>query len=289
VSNQEVEEQSRYVAELFTAIRANQRYGVKMGYVSDDRLGGALLFGPIMQAGMFSSPEEISSTYHPLLDQTDATATVVHTQRKHHQRIKVERYDAYGHTTAGFSGLGPSAVLFLGGEGELYTWRDCKVSLRDIAVQKGKYKAYRDLQASVIAHYFDLTHRLEDVARINRTLRERPSQVTPGTPRALESIARLVVPRVKWYDEKVIPDAADSPMETAEEESVRSVRRHNVTWHIRQLPEGWRPSPAALELAEKMGVTLGQNETIVKEHKRGVLELGQITSHQFIRRPDPEL
>lgn len=274
VSQQEADKDSQYIAELFNTIRASQRYGIKMGYTSENQLGGALLFSPPLSAKEFSDTEALQSAYHPLLDKTDTIAQIVHTQKKHHRRIKATLLETQGHSAVSFSGLGPGFLLNLGPDGELYTWRDCRVSLRDIALQKGKYEAYRTLQANVLAHYFDLTHSLEEVVRITKTLREQPPQVSHGTRPALESIERLVVPRIKRYAES-----------TATDQAAYSVRRHNVVWHIRKLPEGWNPSPAAFELAKKLGVTLEKNETIVKEHKRGTRVLGQITAHRFASRP----
>jgi hypothetical protein len=289
ISHKEAEADSRYISELFAAIRANQSYGVKMGYISEDKLGGALIFSPPLSAADFSDTEELQSAYHPLLDKTEAVAQILHTQRKHHRRVKAQKSEAEGYSYVTLGELGPAAVLSLGPDGELYTRLDCKVSLRDIALQKGKYKAYRELQATVLAHYFDLTYPLEDVARTNKALRENPPQTNPETPQGLESIERLVVPRIKRHHEEAMLDPAILHQEADEggDQPARSVRRHGVVWHRRKLPEGWNPSPAALELAEKLGVTLGKNETIVKGHQRGKLALGQIIAYLFVSRPEP--
>jgi hypothetical protein len=160
------------------------------------------------------------------------------------------------------------AHFFLGPDGELYTGIDCRTSLRDIALRHNKYHAYRDLQATIIAHYFDLTHSLDEVAGVQK--REPQPLKTAGTP--LESIERLVIPRV-FRKKSSVSGSSDQP--------IRTLRRHGVTWHVRKLPEGWRASPRAHELARELGVTLGEHETIVKEHKRGSKELGEVTSHRW--------
>lgn len=95
----------------------------------------------------------------------------------------------------------------------------------------------------------------------------------------MESIKRLVIPRVRAHHE------GQNVESTQTDHLERTVRQHNVTWHIRELPNGWRASPAALELAQKLGITLKENETIVREHKRGSRLLGEVAAHHLITRP----
>lgn len=288
VSQQEAEADSRYITDTFRAVRAGQEYGVKMGYIGEEDLGGALLFSPSLAAENFLDNEILQTTYHPLLDKTDAIAQIIHTERKHHRRVKATRTETHGYSTVGFDDLGLAATLTLGPDGELYTWRDCKVSFRDIALQKGKYQAYRKLQATIFAHYFDLTHSLDTVARVTKMLREAPPQPQPDPRSTRAFFERLVVPRVRYSKEPVGPSDDHSSEGSETDQPGRTLRLHGVTWHTRKLPEGWSPSPAALELAEKMGIKLEPGKTFVKEHKRGSAALGEVTIHKLVKRPDLE-
>lgn len=289
VSPEEAEADSQFVARLFNSIRETQHFGVKMGYKPEKHLGGAMIFSPATSLMDFVDDEKIRAAYHPLLDKTEAVAHIFHTQRTTHRRIKIEKSETYGHSLYGLSETGPMAILHLGPDGELYTWRDCRVKLRDIALQKGKYEAYRDLQATVLAHYFDLTHRLDKVVLINKKLREEPPARTSQMPPALESIERLVMPRIKLYAAEVAGDTPDTiAAAEAQDKPTRSLRLHHVTWHVRDLPEGWHATPTALEYAEKMGVKLEKNQTIVQAHRRGSEALGQVVAYQFIDRSDED-
>jgi len=117
VSQQEVAAHSAYISELFRSIRSSQQFGVKMGYTSEDDLGGALVFSPPFSVEEFHDTTELHETYHPLLNKTDVVAQILHTQRKHHRRIKVEREVTQGYSAATFNDLGPAALLNLGPDG----------------------------------------------------------------------------------------------------------------------------------------------------------------------------
>ena len=42
----------------------------------------------------------------------------------------------------------------------------------------------------------------------------------------------------------------------------------NVRGHVRNLPEGWKPSSGRGELAAEYGYSLGENQTFVSPHKK---------------------
>ena len=42
----------------------------------------------------------------------------------------------------------------------------------------------------------------------------------------------------------------------------------NVRGHVRNLPEGWKPSSSRVELAAEYGYSLGENQTFVSPHKK---------------------
>ena len=42
----------------------------------------------------------------------------------------------------------------------------------------------------------------------------------------------------------------------------------NVRGHVRNLPEGWKPSSSRVELAAEYGYSLGENQTFVSSHTK---------------------
>ena len=42
----------------------------------------------------------------------------------------------------------------------------------------------------------------------------------------------------------------------------------NVRGHVRNLPEGWKPSSSRVELAAEYGYSLGENQTFVSPHTK---------------------
>lgn len=278
VTEEEAHHDTEQIAELFTDIRATQSYGVKMGYIEDPR-GGTLIFSPPIDTN--EAFAHIRSP-HPLLLQDNSVADVTHSRKKRHPHIKIKSHQPIrGLSIVGSTDdLDAILIMSLGKDGELYTDRDCRTPLVDIARAKGKYTAYRDMQARILAHYFDMTHPLDDVRRIQQTIDTSTTNAPTPPESPMESIAKLVIPRTRFHNEHTQTTHA-----TQEDKPKRSVREHGVVWHVRELPEGWHASPSALELAQQLGVKLEANETIVKEHKRGSRLLGEVTTHQFIERP----
>jgi len=278
ITTEEMRHDTQHVAELFTEIRATQHYGVKMGYVEDPR-GGTLIFSPPID------PSEVFAhvaSPHPLMLQDSSIAGIRHSRKKRHSRIKIKATQL----TQGLSSIGnvddidPITSMSLGKDGELYTDRDCRTPLVDIARAKGKYTAYRDMQARIIAHYFDITHSLDEVRQVQQTITATNAETHTSSRSPMESIERLVIPRANVRKGEQIQTIHN----IQENRPSRNVRQHGVVWHIRELPEGWHASPNALELAKKLGVTLRPNETIVKEHRRGSRLLGEVTAHHLIQR-----
>ena len=212
-------------------------------------------------------------------------AEIIHSRAKYPKKLKLEpidhRYrDATGqealYVSLSTEALDPLSILELGPDGELYIDKQCRVSYAEVARIKGKYQAYRSLQATILANYFDLTHAaiapaVLEKERANLTLPSRSEQ------RSLESIEQLVIPRLRALSSK-----EGGEQFTRKNNQERSVRWHNVIWHIRTLPPGWFASPAAQERAGEMGVTLKPGETIVKAHNRGSKALGEVVGHQLV-------
>lgn len=275
-SREQVERDTQDISDLFKDMRVTQRYGVKMGYVADPR-GGTFIFAPpINQDEVFAN----FTSPHPLMVQDNSVTQVSHSRKTKHTRLKVKSTQLFeGYSTFGLSDdVDLVIALSIGKDGELYTDRDCRTRLVDIAHGKGKYKAYRDFQAMLLAHYFDITHPLEDVRRAQRAIANTPLSSSPDSP--MDSIGRLVIPRVRINETQPEP----STNEVHEDRPTRSVREHGVVWHVRELPDGWQASPDALARAKELGITLKPGETVVREHRRGSRLVGEVTAHHLIER-----
>ncbi|HSX06999.1 MAG TPA: hypothetical protein VLG92_04730 [Candidatus Saccharimonadia bacterium] len=266
---------------LFEKILSTRRYGMKPGYIAYEG-GGTLIFNPAMD---FNDVPEVRQM-HPIMATGASVAFIIHSRKQRHTTLKLETTrDISEALSLDMGPLDPIIRLELGPDGELYTDRDCRTSFLAIAVECGKYAAYRTLQAEVVADYFDLTHPAADVARIKQAAQSVPvdsQRNRDQSPR--DTIERLVVPRAYFYSQSEAGGVRPSTDE--EEPAIRTVRRHDVTWHIRVLPEGWHASPEAHETAASLGVKLKAGETIVRAHSRGAAEIGQVVAHFFVSRDE---
>lgn len=283
VSMETAEQDSLRIHELFDGMRASQTYGVKMGYIPDE-LGGSLVFGPSRNAKELY-PKNVAAKVSDAVAGTEAVADVIHSRHENPNAIQPKFREEYGSTgTLGnvrleVESLDPLGVMYIGKDGELYTDRACKSSYRSIALANRKYGAYRDLQARILAHHYDLTHPLDQVAEVPKSPSKPKLASEPREP--MDAIEELLVPRARRH----IVGESNEPDESTDVTSRKGVKLHDVTWHRRQLPEGWNPSPAALKLAQELDITLNPGETVVKEHKRGSRLLGEVVGHKLTKRP----
>lgn len=274
ITHDEALRDSQVTAEFFAEMRASQRFGMKMGYIADARGGTLILKPPVpLEARELAS----QSNAHPLLAKVNAIAGIVHSRKKSHDRIKHEIIQEGNNLAFDSTHLDPIVDLSLDENGELCSDIDCRTTLRDIAVEKGNYRAYRNFQATILAHYFDMTHSVDEIMRIKQKM-QTLAPFTSDNPN-LAAFMQLVVPRIRYITEGEDTNDTDDDQDR---EPGYHVRRHDVVWHIRQLPEGWSASPDAIELAKSLGVQLKEGETVVREHKRGSRLLGEVGAHQIV-------
>lgn len=275
VSAETIEGESETIAEQFNQIMAAQQYGMKLAY-KRHYLGGSMIFNEL------ATLEDITVTHpenvHPLTLESPAVAELTHSKlptipKLKRQESRVQEGDAIGMT---YGNIGTISLFYLDSRGELYVDRFCNHSVRDIFVSQQKYGAYRALQVDVIASYFDLT---QPATVVNRIKRDAPTAAATPTLHELpdEVINRLLLPRTRAV---MSPETATQPSE--DEGPAKSLRYHGVTWHRRQLPEGWSPSPQALELAEAANIELKPGETFVKAHHRGSKAIGEVIAHRVV-------
>jgi hypothetical protein len=286
VTREELEHDSRQIHNLFSGMQSTRQFGVKMGYIPDER-GGSLVFSPPHDPYNYLDDTADLAQVHPLTYQTRAEADIVHSRLKHPKKLQpkitTQTYvEETGRSSSvnviGAEPLEPLSFICLGPDGELYVDRQCTVSYADMARTKGKYHAYRELQATVLAHYFDLTHAITKSPTAEQD--SATSTLTASDTNRLEAIERLLIPRISANQ----PHGNTQQPAPEPDQPKRSVRYHGVTWFRRPLPAGWHASPDAHKLAEKVGVTLEPGETFVKAHHRGSKALGEVAGHQLITR-----
>lgn len=137
----------------------------------------------------------------------------------------------------------------------------------------GNYEALRQY---LIEAYFNLTVPTEIVVQAQQVTR-RHATARAKTPDGQPDVVYhdMLLPRIRLlrdFDRADQLDAIDSGEdETAmSSDSARSRRRlHAVGAFPRALPQGYKPSQEALELARKLEINLLDNETLVRAHPRG--------------------
>lgn len=276
----EVNNDSGEVASLFAEIRAARHYDPKLAY-KRHRLGGSLIFG--------STDYDTDSTkpgffVHPLTYSLPTVARVIHSTSSSPNSLKpnvVRQRNVMSHD---YTGLNPAAIIHIGGNGELYTDAFGAISIRDIFIRQGKYHEYRELQAEILAAYFDMTQPAETVLKIRQQQPESfDTNQTAAARDPMDLIRKLVVPRLRHiYDDGADTIEDDDVPTKLRDKKGKVVRSHAVTLHRRRLPEGWYPSPEALERARYAGIKLEPGWTVVKAHERGSKELGKVAGHRLL-------
>lgn len=280
LSPAEVNRDSHEIADLFADIRAARHYDPKLAY-RRHRMGGSLIFG--------SANYDIDSTkpgffIHTLMYDLPTIARVVHSTSMSPSSLKPNVVRQRDVTSHDYTSLNPAAIIHIGSNGELYADAFGAISIRDIFICQGKYREYRELQAEILASYFDMTQPVETVLRIRQ---QHPESFDftedSGNGEPMDIIRTLVVPRIRYvYDGRSErADGDDTPAELPDKKA-RVVRRHRVTLFKRRLPEGWYPSPEALQRAKDNGMELEPGWTVVKVHDRGSKVLGEVAGHRLL-------
>ena len=283
----EVAADNTKISALFKEMNLTRQFGLKPGYTSDER-GGSLVFSTTDDLSFV--PGEHSDTF---LDNHfhNSLAMIVHSKRKSFKNVRLRTRDAglsdmVKTTVVDMAPLDPVASFYLGEDGELYNEATCTDRALDLALAAGKYTAYRDLQATILAHYYDLTHSVGDISNIKAQIDSSHNGILRTGTVPTELISKLLIPRARYRaDEESDSNNKDDDDHLIEPQA-RELRLHSVVMHRRKLPEGWSPSPEALEIANQLGIRLLPGETIVREHKRGSELLGEIAAHKLINRND---
>lgn len=276
-SDEEITKDNADVQSVFSEMSTSRTHGLALGYI-EHSIGGSHVFhdmNEIVDKWRKALPE---LSTHELLFKTPAVTHITHSSYTHPRYLKskvMRNKGRFNHVSIGAIDIKPLNYFYIDQDGELYSDIHCEMPLSHIAASIGKYEGYRALQAEMIGHYYNLTHATPvDVAAVHAGSRETP--VKQPTEMPIEVLRRLIVPRISTGLQHVNHNG---------DAEIRRLKLHDVVWHRRKLPEGWSPSPEALQLAEEAGVVLEEGETFVREHNRGSKELGRVAGHQFVTRP----
>lgn len=142
------------------------------------------------------------------------------------------------------------------------------IPVREVMAGYGFENTYDGLRLIAAVRLFDLTVSCRTVERANREL--------PLPLRLLKKYnldgptPALVLPRLRALERESSRVAREIEEEVESDLHATSLRRnHRVEAHVRQLPPGCKPSPAALELARSHNFVLLPGETYVRKHRRG--------------------
>lgn len=130
--------------------------------------------------------------------------------------------------------------------------------------KKGMIGEYELFRLFTFMRLHDLTRRAElvDVPSLDeaeRILREGQKLGKKGLLKDFD-FNTLIVPRIK----------PEVPEQDSSNGGRRFVDKHKVIWHVRRLPNGYSATEQAAQYAKAHDVTLQANETIVREHYRGI-------------------
>ncbi len=137
-----------------------------------------------------------------------------------------------------------------------------------------EYQAFRLIHG---IRLFDLVaaatavHRMPAITRLYNKPSLLKRLLRRGEEQNIVQIPDMIVPRLRYIEDTVrSANELDQELEEASNETRRRLKHeHEVGWFVRPLPEGRHPSPRSCELALEHGITLAENETFVRAHKRG--------------------
>ena len=162
------------------------------------------------------------------------------------------------------------AFFSIDNAGEFHTSFFSRIPLRRVFEKENASIQYEFWKAFMLTRLYDLTRRASVVAKMPSVdafekglIKERQGFL--GRQKGVKSVdyKTLMLPRIKYIDQKPSTQIDD------EDKERRFVDRHKVTWFTRRLPINYHATQRAIDYAQENGVSLKDNETIVREHYRG--------------------
>lgn len=241
---------------ILAKIVSSRKYGIKNCYFVD---------GPLLPKGAawtFNDPE-----FYQLIWRRDQLLAVVQLTENAEdlENARIETLEDHRGQVNHVGYWHSHEFLFCGfldKKGNIWLDGHLEMSLESILSAAGSryVTVYPILKLVLLSHLLDLVVPVEVAAAF-------PSMGTAGTPRLADDCEncrpKIYLPRLRAARGEVViePENSDHRQVT--------IRAHEVVWHLRRLPGGYRPSMEATTLAVEHGITLAENETFVRSHIRG--------------------
>lgn len=165
------------------------------------------------------------------------------------------------------------ALFSIDNAGEFRTGLFSRVPLKRVFERENASIQYELWRAFMLTRLYDLTRRAGVVAKMPSVDAFEKGLVKEGQgffgrQKGVKSVdyKTLMLPRIKYIDQEPSTQIDDVDKER------RFVDRHKVTWFTRRLPLNYHATQRAIDYAQENGVSLKDNETIVREHYRGSTE-----------------
>lgn len=267
----ESSETDKQISQLTAEAMQARKYGLKPAYTRAS-IGGSWIFYDGLE---YQRKMNQDSTNRPM-PLAEVAVVVHHTPQTELQDLRIKTQEhALGNAVmheldaTGLGGAQPDLTIMIDHQGRMSRDYDGLIPLHTLAPNNPR--GIQALEAEIAANLFDLT------MPINREHRPRNFKgLTPAEQTSFDPIIDLVAPRIKYLE------TTSATERQTVENPLRTIREHDVVWHVRILPDGWSASPEALENAARNGVKLAANETFVRSHKRG--KENPVLGHKVVKR-----
>jgi hypothetical protein len=268
---------------LWQELRATQTYGVKPAIAPSLSLGNAKewLFNNSRDEFKSSDPRTIAATLNSPM------ATVIGASTHFTKSVISSAVVTYSNANArgqmthlsqvfedGDAYAAKHFSFMLNRDGQITTTEG--IQLTELAEGYGFELEYEELRSEIMGMFFDLVTPVYVQEVVSQEVKLNPSPIGETSPNG--KLRTLSLARIRTL--QVLKDDISNVIRKEREEernktNLRSLVKHPVVGHIRNLPATFRASDDARELCRKdLGIELSDyGETYVREHERGkVLE-----------------
>ena len=123
------------------------------------------------------------------------------------------------------------------------------------------------LCASIVRDFWVLETRTKQRTYQRRTEKTRKREGTGKDRKLVVEKDYVFIPRFEYN----LSSYQSQPRSVSHQVRV-TLSPHLVSGHLRNLPEGWKPSEGAIEKAKEFGIQVGDGQTFVSPHERGAVE-----------------
>lgn len=188
-----------------------------------------------------------------------------------------------GLNTIGYEGL--VAIIYVDKNGELRSGgaRDFgNVSLKRVFEKIGKSNIYEDMRAQALVQVFDSIAPATLVAKQQNEVVSPAPEYKTGDPS--DVVYEMMLPRMRTLEghQKQVRALFDEFIAEEQQAIERHFRLHEVTSHLRRIPENARPSQDSIAESKRVfgdDYELPEGYTFVRSHERGDISRGRVVGH----------